>query len=89
MMALPEAPEGAGVDSKGDMIVGTSNGLYRIDQHANIDTLITDPFWGRGHYLYPNNLLIKDDIVYFGMRDGIYKYNLITKKSEWLVKAPG
>ena len=34
--------------------------------------------------LYPNNLIIKDDIIYAGMRGKVYKYNLLTKKQDWL-----
>lgn len=87
-VALPEAPKGADIDSRGDMIVGTSNGLYRVGQHFNIIPLVTNAFWNKEGYLYPKSLLIKDDVVYYGMRGGIYQYNLLTKKEEWLVKKP-
>ena len=36
--------------------------------------------------LYPNSVIIDNEIAYFGMRGGILKLNIETKKQEWLTE---
>lgn len=38
--------------------------------------------WG---FLYPTSMVIQNDMVYVGMRGGVYKFDLTTKKEEWLL----
>ncbi|MDR2148790.1 MAG: hypothetical protein LBE91_20305 [Tannerella sp.] len=42
------------------------------------------PNWEWG-FLYPNSMVIQNDVVYVGMRGGVYKFDLATKKEEWLM----
>jgi len=109
---LPDAPCAIQLDSKDNMLVFTSSGLYSIDKEANLDTLaiklrrpITPiieielpndtlrirgkpleyyPKWLWG-FLYPTSMVIQNDMVYVGMRGGVYKFDLTTKKEEWLL----
>ena len=39
-------------------------------------------FWG---HLYPTSMVIQNDVVYVGMRKGVYKFDLATRKEEWLL----
>ena len=108
---LPNAPYAIQLDSKANMLVFTSSGLYSIDKEKNIDTLaikmrrpivptieielLNDtliiekeplqiyPKWLWG-FLYPTSMVIQYDMVYVGMRGGVYKFDLTTKKEEWL-----
>ena len=99
-LKLPTAPEAIQLDSKGNFIVvtfGTSwslgkrgktvinatPGLFSIDREANVNTLVKNGIWG--DYLYPSSMVIQNDVVYIGMRKGIYKFDLATKKDEWLL----
>jgi hypothetical protein len=56
--------------------------LLSVDINKNTDTLIATGMWD---YLSPGSLVIKNDIVFIGMRKGVFKYNLVTKKEEWLL----
>ncbi|QHL87507.1 hypothetical protein GU926_08675 [Nibribacter ruber] len=82
-LGLPYAPEGLGVDSNKNLIVITSNNLIKVRKDKSIEVLIKDGFWSYG--LYPNSLIIKDDVAFIGMRKGVLKYNLNTKAQEWLM----
>ena len=99
-LKLDTAPEAIQLDSKGNFIVvtfGTSwsldksgktvinatPGLFSIDREANIETLVEDGILG--YYLYPSSMVIQNDVVYIGMRKGVYKYDLATKRDEWLL----
>ena len=35
--------------------------------------------------LSPSSMVIQNDVVYVGMRGGVYKFDLTTKKEEWLL----
>ena len=91
-LKLPDAPYAIQLDSKDNMLVFTSSGLYSIDKEANLDTLAvkysqnTDiyPRWLWG-FLYPTSMVIQNDVLYVGMRGGVYKFDLATKKEEWLL----
>jgi len=99
-LKLPTAPEAIQLDSKENFIVVTFGtnwsfggesgviinaypGLFSIDREANIDTLVKFGIWG--DYLYPSSMVIQNDVVYIGMRKGVYKFDLATKKDEWLL----
>jgi len=111
-LKLPDAPCAIQLDSKDNMLVFTSSGLYSIDKEANLDTLaiklrhpITPiieielpndtlriikksfevyPKWLWG-FLYPSSMVIQNNVVYVGMRGGVYRFDLSTKKEEWLL----
>jgi len=100
-LKLPTTPRAIKLDSKGNFIVVTfgtnwsfgkggngviinaTPGLFSIDRDANIDTLVEDGMWGDS--LYPSSMVIQNDVVYIGMRKGIYKFDLSEKKDEWLL----
>jgi len=100
-LKLPTTPQAIKLDSKGNFIVVTfgtnwsfgkegngviinaTPGLFSIDRDANIDTLVKDGMWA--DYLYPSSMVIQNDIVYIGMRKGIYRFDLSEKKDEWLL----
>jgi hypothetical protein len=100
-LKLPTAPEAIQLDSKGNIIVVTFGtdwsfdhksgnviihalpGLFSIDRDANIDTLVENGIWGND--LYPSSMIIQNDVVYIGMRKGVYKFDLATKRDEWLL----
>jgi hypothetical protein len=42
------------------------------------------PKWVWG-FLYPTSMVIQNNVVYVGMRGGVYKFDLTTKKEEWLL----
>ena len=95
-LKLPSAPDAVQLDSKGNFIIVTDRGsfskdgnfseippsLFSIDRDANIDTLVKAGMWGG---LYPSSMVIQNDVVYIGMRKGVYKFDLATKKDEWLL----
>lgn len=81
-LKLPTAPYAVQLDSKNNFIVVTSSSLFSIDKEANIDTLVKDGKWGT---LYPSSMIIQNDVVYIGMRKGVYKFDLTTKIAEWLL----
>jgi hypothetical protein len=100
-LKLSTAPRAIQLDSKGNFIVvtfGTNRsfdkksgsvninaipGLFSIDRNSNIDTLVKGAMWG--DYLYPSSMVIQNDVVYIGMRRGVYKFDLAAKKDEWLL----
>ena len=99
-LKLPTAPEVIQLDSKENFIVVTfgtdwsfdkggksvihaTPGLFSIDRKANIVTLVKDGIWGDD--LYPSSMVIQNDVVYIGMRKGVYKFDLVTKRDEWLL----
>jgi hypothetical protein len=79
---LPTAPDAIELDSKNNFIIVTSSSLLSVDINKNTDILIATGMWD---YLSPGSLVIKNDIVFIGMRKGVFKYNLVTKKEEWLL----
>jgi len=82
-LRLPKAPHAVKLDSKGNFIIVTSPALLSVDRNANIKTLISEGIWYP--YLYPSSLAIDKNIVYIGMRKGVYQYNLNTAQSAWLM----
>jgi len=82
-LKLPTAPDAIGLDRNKNFIVITSKSLLKVDSNAKINVLIEQGIWYAR--LYTNSIVIKDDIVYAGMRAGVYKYNLQTGRQEWLL----
>ena len=80
---LPSAPYGVDVDYKNNFIIITSKSLLAVTPDSKVKFLIKEGIWDYG--LYPTSLIIKKNIAFMGMRKGIFKYNLITKKQEWLM----
>ncbi len=82
-LKLPFAPDAFELDSKNNFVIITSTSLISVDTSKNIDTLISIGIWDI--FLYPNSLVIQNDTLFVGMRKGVFKYNLLTKKEEWLL----
>ena len=80
---LKNVPYSTQLNSKNELIVLTSKQLLEISADYKTTELISDGFWSG---LYPNSGIIQNDIVFFGMRNGILKMDLKTKKSEWLTE---
>ncbi len=79
---LPKAPAAICVDKNNDFIIITSESLLQIESTNKVTTLIENGLWSNG--LYPNSVVIKNNILYSGMRAGIFKYNLSTHQQNWL-----
>lgn len=82
-LKLPYAPMAIGLDSDKNFIIVTSSALLSVDVKTNITVLEEYAKWQPSKY--HSSLVIKNDIVYIGMKEGIYKLNLKTKKAEWLL----
>lgn len=75
------------IDKKANMDTLSINALPLPE---NIDEWTKNAFytfgarglWGQ---LYPNSMVIQNDIIYVGMRKGVYKFDLATKNEEWLL----
>lgn len=82
---LPSAPAGIVLYKATNFIVITPSSLLQINKDATITTLIEKGFWKTYLYPRPENIKIKNNIAYFGMRGGIFKYDLTTMNQEWLM----
>jgi hypothetical protein len=81
-LKLPTAPDAIALDND-DFIIVTSKSLLKVDNNIKISVLIDRAVWYNG--LYPNSIVVKKNIVYAGMRAGVFKYNLTTNKQNWLL----
>lgn len=81
---LPDAPNVITTDSAGDFYVITSSRILKVDKDGKATTLLEDGFWSYG--LYPNSVVIKENILYAGMRGGVLKYDIKNNKQTWLMK---
>jgi len=63
----------------------TNKSLFKIDTGRKIITIVKNGFWHNAFYSSTISTAIKDSVVYVGMRAGVYKYNLLTGKQEWLL----
>jgi hypothetical protein len=84
-LKLPLAPYAIASDSYKNFFIITSNNLLKVDSNRKITTLIRKGIWNNGIYSNSISMIIKNNIVYAGMRVGVYKYNLSTGKEEWLL----
>ena len=82
-LKLPYAPEAAAVDKHNNFIIITSNNMVKVDEKARMTVLIEDGFWA--YYLYPSSAVIKENMLYIGMRKGVLKYDLKNGSKEWLL----
>lgn len=82
-LKLPSAPAAIVLDSDNNFIVITSRSLLKVDAKRNITTLVDKGFWEA--LLYPNSAIVKNGILYSGMRGGVYQYNLTTGEQAWLM----
>jgi hypothetical protein len=80
---LPSAPDGVDIDNENNLIIITSESLLAVTPDSKIKFLIEEGIWNSG--LYPTSLIIKNNVAFMGMRKGVFKYNLTTKKQEWLM----
>jgi hypothetical protein len=69
-------------ERNGAIIGIPSSFLLSIDRENKVDTLVNGSMW---EFLYPSSMVIHKDVVYIGMRKGVYKFDLITKRNEWLL----
>jgi len=84
-LELPFAPYAITLDSNKNFFVITSNNLLKVDSNKKITTLFKKDVWKIGFHSNSFSIVIKDNIVYEGMRAGVYKYNLLTGRQEWLL----
>lgn len=85
MLDLPSAPYASTVIDEHELLIVTSRELIKVDTHFEIQTLVNDGFW-QG-YLYPNSIVVNDEIGYVGMLGGILKIRLDEPENlEWLTK---
>ena len=82
-LKLPTAPNACRLDSKNNLIVVTSSSLLSIDSNKIIKIIIKKGIWDP--YLYPRSMVIQNDIVFIGMRKGVFKFNLLTNQEQWLL----
>ena len=82
-LKLPDAPMAIALDTNKNFLVITSKSILTVNQDKTIQIILDDCFWKFG--LSPNSIVINNDIIYAGMREGVFKYNLKTKKQEWLL----
>lgn len=81
-LKLPFAPYATQLDANKNMIVVTSDNLLSVNRLGSVDTLVKEGFWSS---LYPTSMVIHKNICYVGMRQGVLKFDLFTKKQEWLM----
>lgn len=78
---LPTAPDVV-IHYKNKLLVITSNDIVIFDNDEKLETLKKGGFWD---ILYPQSAVIKNEILYVGMRGGIYQFDLKTQKENWLM----
>ena len=67
---------------KDRMLIITTRTILFFDGTNNFDFVKKDGFWD---VLYPQSAVISNDDLFVGMRGGVYKINLSSKKEEWLM----
>jgi hypothetical protein len=82
-LKLPTAPDAIAIDRNNNFIIITSKSLLKVGTDSKIVTLKEKGIWY--NQLYTNSMVIKDDVIYAGMRAGVYKYNLLNNKEAWLL----
>lgn len=80
---LNNVPYATNLNTKNELIILTSKQLLKVTENKQVSELISQGFWSG---LYPNSSIIQNDVIYFGMRNGILKMNLNTEKIEWLTE---
>ncbi|MCX6159489.1 MAG: tetratricopeptide repeat protein [Ignavibacteriae bacterium] len=72
------------IDSKDNMIVNTSNNLIRVNIDHSVDSLGNQIFWNM--HKQATSMVILDDIIYVGLKNCVYKYDLVNNKEGILRK---
>ena len=67
---------------KNGVIIVTSKTVLLFDGLQKIKKIKKDGFW---EVLYPQSAVLQNNDLYIGMRGGIYKINLKSRKEEWLM----
>jgi hypothetical protein len=67
---------------KDRMLIITTKTILFFDGTNNFDFVKKDGFWD---VLYPQSAVIFNDDLFVGMRAGVYRINLNSKKEEWLM----
>jgi outer membrane protein assembly factor BamB len=83
-LKLSTAPEAVAIDDHDNFIIITSKSLLKVDNNAKTSTLINTGIWWHAA-LNTNSLIIKNSIVYAGMRAGVYEYDMNVGKEYWLL----
>lgn len=82
---LPHAPSTATLTKDNEFLIVTSEGLIKVNENFEIETLVEKGFWRI--YLYSNSMITKDQYFYIGMRGGILKVQLDDiSNQEWLTE---
>lgn len=66
-----------------DLYVMAHKSILKIDEQKNVHVLLDKPIWGSTTILN-TSVIICENVLYSGMREGVYKYNLKSGKQEWL-----
>lgn len=82
-LELPSTPYAVQKDSKNSFIIVTSNNLISVDRGGNVSAIFNNGFWS---CLYPTSLVLKGEVCFVGMREGVFKYNLETSDAKWLLR---
>lgn len=80
---FPNDPKAIGNDSKGNLIVVSGSSILSISNATTITVLNSFEEWKPS--IWQTDLIIKDDIAYIGMNDGVYKLNLKSGIATWLL----
>ena len=84
-LKLPVAPNSIGLGVGDDFFIITNESLLKIDGNRKVIPLVNKGFWFNNIYSDSISIVVKENIVYAGMRAGVYKYNLLTGMQEWLL----
>lgn len=81
---LPNDPKAIGIDSADNIVIVTSSAVLSVGKMDKIIVLNTYPKWKP--IIFQSVLIIKNNIAYIGMDQGIYKLDLISRTAEWLLQ---
>ena len=81
-LKLPTAPFAIALHNT-SFIVITSKSLFEITNDNKISTLVETGIWNTG--LYPNSIVVSGNKAYAGMRAGVFEYDLLSRKQNWLL----
>ena len=71
-------------DNKAYVVTNTTiSTIHKTQDGLSVEVLVDAEFMS---VLYPSSIVKKDDILYVGMRGGIFTFNLTSKETSWLVK---
>ena len=79
--------EAIALDKANNFIVVNMAGIYEIDCGRRITAIVERrpyPCWW--YRLFPNSMVVKNNLVYIGMVEGVLEFDRLTKKQTWLRK---